>query len=248
MSSELKTLIKAAVPTPVLDAYRRIRRAVERRANSRRSARTVFSEIYARNLWGGSAGEFCSGAGSTPSQTRAYVAAVRDFIAANGLRTIVDLGCGDYRVGESLRNLGDHYVGIDVVPALIERNRREFAASDTEFRCLDITADDLPPGDLCLVRQVFQHLSNAEISSVLRKLGAYRFVLVTEHHPAPRRLVRPNADKPHGADTRVIDGSAVCLEFPPFNCSATIVLESPVDSPLVAEGETIRTHLVKISP
>lgn len=243
----IKRLVKSVAPAPALDAFRRVRLALYRRANARRPAREVFSEIYARNEWGGAAGEFCSGAGSTANQTRAYVSTVRAFVAKNGVRSIVDLGCGDYRVGALLRTPGDRYVGVDIVPGLIDRNRREFGASNTEFVCLDITQDPLPDGDLCLVRQVFQHLSNAEIAAALRRLGRYRFVLVTEHFPAPARFVRVNADKPHGGDTRIGEGAAVCLDHPPFSLQVELLLESPVEHPLVSPGETIRTHLVRWS-
>jgi hypothetical protein len=170
---------------------------------------------------------------------------VRAFIAEDRVRTVIDLGCGDYRVGRLLREPGDRYVGVDIVPALVERNRLQFGGPETEFMCLDITADELPSGDLCLVRQVLQHLSNAEIAAVLRKLRQYRVVLVTEHYPTPGRLVRPNADKPHGGDTRVIDGSGVYLDQPPFCCAVENILEAPVEKPLVEVGESIRTFLLR---
>ena len=34
---------------------------------------------------------------------------------------------------------------------------------DVDFRVLDITSDEIPPGDVCFVRQVLQHLSNQSI-------------------------------------------------------------------------------------
>lgn len=148
-------------------------------------------------------------------------------------------------LGRLVKFPGVHYTGVDVVPALIERNRSEFRDSDVEFLCRDIIRDALPNGELCLVRQVFQHLSNAEILRIIPKLRRYPFVLVTEHCPAPRCASTANIEKGHGDDTRVTRGSAVYLERPPFSTPVDLVLESVVESPTVARGETLRTVLLR---
>ena len=101
----------------------------------------------------------------------------------------------------------------------------------------------LPDAELCLVRQVFQHLSNDQIRSIIDKLRKYKYVIVTEHYPAPDRLRVPNLDKPHGADIRLYDSSAVYLDQPPFNASVDLLLEVPAD-PVVCIGETIRSFLL----
>jgi SAM-dependent methyltransferase len=204
----------------------------------------VFSEVYARNAWGGQAGEFCSGAGSTTTQAEAYASMIREFARQRGVGTIVDIGCGDFRVGSLLRERGVRYIGVDVVPALIDRNNREFADDEVSFVCLDLLTEPLPPADLCVVRQVFQHLSNEEIAVALQKVARYRYCIVTEHIPAPERRKRFNADKPHGADTRLLDGSGVYLEQPPFSRAVVVLLEVPVEQPLVARGEVLRTVLL----
>src|SRR6266700_922467 len=64
-----------------------------------------------------------------------------------------------------------------------------------EFRLLDIVSADLPIGDIFLVRQVFQHLSNQEIACTLPKLQKYRHVYVTEAQPIVREG-KINFDKP----------------------------------------------------
>lgn len=67
--------------------------------------------------------------------------------------------------------------------------------------------------DLCVVRQVLQHLSNDQITRVLKRLQPFKTAIVAEHHPA--RLLRPNLDKHTGADTRIEFDSGVYLEYPP---------------------------------
>ena len=95
---------------------------------------------------------------------------------------------------------------------------------------LNIVEDDLPEGDVCFVRQVFQHLSNGQIIRVLKKLKKYRGVYITEECPVKKNGVKPNLDKVHGADTRMHLNSGIFLSEAPFNLSKQalkVVLEVP---------------------
>jgi hypothetical protein len=222
--------------------------ALQRRKNERLSAREVFTRVYATNSWGGEKGIYCSGAGSEPAVADQYCRFVREFIREKQISRVVDLGCGDFRVGSRIATPRISYIGVDVVDSLIQHNRDQHGTSQIQFLCLDISRDELPPGELCLVRQVFQHLSNSEILAVLEKLSAYRYVLVTEHYPAHGRLTEYNRDKPHGADTRVIDNSAVCLDRPPFQVPGIrLALEVPANLGLRNEGERLLTFLIENS-
>ena len=137
------------------------------------------------------------------------------------------------------------YVGIDIVEELIEHNRRVYGSTNVSFRTLDIIEDPVPDGELCLLRQVLQHLSNEQIQKVLRNLRGYRYVLVTEHYPAPESFTRPNVDKPCGEDVRIYDGSAVYLDLPPFNQTISAsLLDVDVGPGLVRPGERIRTFVL----
>lgn len=45
---------------------------------------------------------------------------------------------------------------------------------------LDITLDDLPKGNVIILRQVLQHLSNFEIIKFIKKINLnYQYLLVT---------------------------------------------------------------------
>jgi len=194
---------------------------------TRRTPTVVFSEIYEQSVWGGRPGDFYSGVGSDEQFVRAYREHLVAFFAsleAHVLR-VVDLGCGDFRVSRPLATPpGVDYVGIDVVPALVERNQRLYGKAGIAFLCRDITEDELPDGDVCLVRQVLQHLSNAEIERVLPKLRQYEHVFITDHYPADDRGVRPNRDKRHGPDVRLQHGSALSLHEPPFGLVGGVVV------------------------
>jgi hypothetical protein len=118
-------------------------------------------------------------------------------------------------------------VGVDVVPDLIAYNRSRFGGPQVEFRCANLIDDELPDGDLCMIRQVLQHLTNAEILSVLAKCAKYRDVLVTEE-VFTKRGSRPNLEITHGPDNRASDKSGVFLHLPPFGFKTTTILEIPV--------------------
>jgi SAM-dependent methyltransferase len=189
---------------------------------STRSPEEVFSEIYKNHLWGGADGEMYSGSGSRFAPADLYVQIVTKFIKEHEISTVVDLGCGDFEIGRKLAAECKSYIGIDVVPELIARNRRLFESKSIRFVCADVTKAVLPESELCLVRQVFQHMSNEQILSVLRKLRKYRYVIVTEHQPDVPTVY--NKDKAHGAGIRFDLGSGVYLEKPPFNVSEVKLL------------------------
>ena len=188
----------------------------------------AFAEIYRTKAWGSVDGEeFYSGPGSGPEFATAYAQWVNQFIAEQAVRHIVDLGCGDFRVGRLLNTSSDvRYTGTDVVADVVRYNREHFQNAYIEFQCANIIEDELPDGDLCLIRQVLQHLSNQQISRVVDACSRYRYVLITEGvYAGPR--VRPNLDKPAGWDTRIHEQSGVFLDLPPFNLPVQTVLEIP---------------------
>ena len=88
-----------------------------------------------------------------------------------------------------------------------------------------MVSEHLPSADLCLIRQVFQHLSNRDIMAVLSKLWKYKFVLITDGLPTMIPVVK-NVDKPTDYNNRFNElyGSGLYLEFPPFNVCAEVVL------------------------
>jgi SAM-dependent methyltransferase len=203
--------------------------------NRNRSNSEVFSEIYRRNRWGGNS-EFFSGQGSRlQSIVGPYVAAIASELTTRYPgSSVVDLGCGDFEVGRQLLPYCASYCGVDVVPDLIAELRERHASPRVTFRLADITEEDMPQGDICLIRQVFQHLSNQEIAAVLGRLGAFRAVYVTEQVPIAEHLAQPNLDKTHGPDMRLWRDSGIYLDQAPFDLPSealTAILEVPGQVP-----------------
>jgi SAM-dependent methyltransferase len=217
-----------------------------RRHNAGRNVAEIFAEIYRENRWGGERGRFHSGSGSSGDHAKAYANVITTFIRNQNIRRVVDLGCGDFRIGAQLLDTGILYTGVDIVAELVQTNTEQYASERVRFECLNIIEDELPDGDLCLIRQVLQHLSNEQISRVLTRVEKYRYVIVTEHYPAPSALRHKNLDKPCGEDVRVYDGSAVFLDAPPFNRHLSgPLLDVDAVRHLVTAGERIRTYLLE---
>lgn len=218
----LKQMLKNLAPAPLLDAYRRVQRQREKTLNAAKTTEQIFTEIYLESKWTPGVSGFNSGIGSKDERIiNAYVKAVRDWLRRidSTKLAIVDLGCGDFRVGGQFVDLCARYVGVDIVTSLIEYNATHFASPTVQFLHLNILEDALPDGDVCFLRQVLQHLSNDQIQTILRRVQQYRWTVITEHHPSNACLRQANVDKPHGADIRLFDHSGVFLDQPPFNVS-----------------------------
>jgi SAM-dependent methyltransferase len=219
-----------------------MRRRQLRARNAKRPASEVFSEVYERGQWGGAA--FHSGTGSRGGAAAVYSSYIAQLIRASRAHTVVDVGCGDFHVAAGFADVASLYIGVDIVPAVVHRNRERHGRPGVEFALLDAAREDLPSGDLCLLRQVLQHLSNAQVAAILERCRRYPLVVITEHWPDPRFAGRANVDKPHGPDTRLDSGSWVDLTQPPFGLSR--IEDGPVvpaEACLFGPGETIRTHL-----
>lgn len=245
----IRDAMKTVLPGAWVQSIRQRRARLFSQQCTGLDAQQIFSRIYESGAWGRSgdrAQPFFSGSGSHDEAIVApYVEAVRAFLATFERKPdVVDLGCGDFSVGARLRPCCGAYTACDIVPQLIEFNRTRFAALDVDFRTVDLIADPLPAGDVVFVRQVLQHLSNAQIAQAIPKIrAAYRFLVLTEHLPGLPDFV-PNLDKQPGIGVRTGAGSGVVLTRPPFDLA-------PVDERVLCEvtefGGVIRTTLYTLA-
>ena len=183
------------------------------------SATDVFSDVYERDLWNGG-----SGPGSAPENSEVYRRFLQEFLDGFDYPVkVVDLGCGDWRIGELMDWLGVDYVGVDVVPEVVEANRRRDTPDNVSFVCLDALVDDLPEGDVLVVKDVLQHWPNAD---VLRLLDAaeerFTFTVVTNDVSSKSHPAKVNSDIALG-DWRPID-----IERAPFDRVAIDHIDYPV--------------------
>jgi SAM-dependent methyltransferase len=176
----------------------------------------AMEQIYDLNLWGSDNSEFYSGFGShNPELVTPYIEKVQSFFTsfAEPL-SVLDLGCGDFNIGKQLVNYTQSYIAVDIVEDLINYNKENFKADNLEFRCLDIAKDTLPKADCVIVRQVLQHLSNAEVQQILNKIKNYKYFILTEHIPTGN--FEPNKDIISGQGIRIKKQSGLDILKAPF--------------------------------
>jgi len=221
-----RRLLKGVLPTHVRQAIHRLNIHMTDGRFSKFSRVEVFDTIYRERMWGG-APERSSGWGSYGDHSAAYVDFLRQFVVDRHVDSILDIGCGDFHIGSQVCERVQTVIGADVSTFIVARNRQSFThLKNVEFRQLDVCTDPLPRVDLITIREVLQHLSNADISAALDNVqgSGAKFCLVTEHVPAPEVLRRPNLDKPRGPNVRNPYGSGVYIDKPPFDRTVETVL------------------------
>jgi SAM-dependent methyltransferase len=173
--------------------------------------RGTFSFIYEKDLWGRG-----SGAGSFPEYTQPYVVMLQRFLHDHQIRSVVDVGCGDWQFSRLIDWGGVDYLGLDLVESLIEANRKAFATNSIAFEVSKV-GEPLPSADLVLCKDVLQHLPLAVVADYLAEFGQrFNHVLITNDvYPD----VSTNVECPLGS------GRAIRPDLDPFSQECTLVLE-----------------------
>jgi hypothetical protein len=119
-----------------------------------------------------------SGLGSEASATRTIVETLPALLVDLGCETLLDIGCGDWNWMREVRLPCDH-VGIDIVPDVIQANRR-YERVGVEFEVGDAIKGPLPEADVVLCREVLFHLSFRDGLAALANIRATaRWLLAT---------------------------------------------------------------------
>ena len=171
----------------------------------------IFEQIYQHNSW--QSAESRSGPGSPRERTKALRRELPKVLSRLGVRTLVDAPCGDCNWRQHIEIDLDAYIGVDIVPALIEDNRRRYQDFNWKFEVMDLIKDPLPTGDAVLCRDALIHLSLADIGRALsniRRSGA-KYLLATSHE-----AISVNTDITTGG------WRSVNLMLAPFNLSAPL--------------------------
>src|SRR5688572_4343545 len=173
--------------------------------------RELFTEIWRSNLWG--AEQSRSGLGSEQQATSRLTAELPPMLHRFGIRTLLDLPCGDFGWLARTELELDSYLGADIVGEIVALNTEKYATADgrISFRQLDLLADPLPAMDAVLCRDCLVHLSFANIQRAFANLAASGsgFLIATtftDHHD--------NHDVTDG-DWRLLNLQAAPFELPP---------------------------------
>jgi len=117
-----------------------------------------------------------------------FVRQVIEFMKTRGIESIGRSRCGDFRWQRITSRCDVQYVGVDIVQAMVARTRSSFATTALVFCVRMWPSTRCPDADLCLIRQVLQHLSNAR-STPYWMISHYKYALISEHVPIAKKVL-----------------------------------------------------------
>ena len=198
-------------------------------------AASVFGRIWAQRLWSQT---IASGVGSDPAQAGPYLELLRRSLQEWNVRSVLDLGCGDWGLASQIDWSGIDYLGVDVVVDLIEQLRDQHETDRVRFVARDAASDHAAlldgrsgrPFDLLLCKDVLQHWPNKAVGAFLGALPrlAKRALLVNDvvHDERRRWGIRRRAhERKVNTDIELGDWRPVRVELPPFSLQSTRVAD-----------------------
>jgi hypothetical protein len=132
---------------------------------------TFFENVYENNEWGNNNNQYYKGSSGGGSGLNynidTYIPFLQNFIKDNKIKTIVDLGCGDFVCGKNIYDTLDDisYTGYDIYIKIIEYNLKLFTLPKYNFIYSDFynNKETLKNADLCILKDVLQHWKIEEI-------------------------------------------------------------------------------------
>lgn len=141
-----------------------------------------FTWIFEKNAWGSQ--ESRSGPGSTLRNTEQLRAELPAILREFQVRTLLDAPCGDFNwMSHVVDQLDCSYIGIDIVPALIDSNKANHGRDGVEFIQGDIMVFNFPYADMLICRDCLFHLSYIDIKKTLDNFlrSGIQYFMTTTH-------------------------------------------------------------------
>lgn len=167
----------------------------------------VFERIYTRGEWGGEG----SGIGSAAETTLGWRNFLAGYLRARRIRSVVDLGCGDWQIAKLIDWTGIDYLGIDCVPEVISTNEWCYGTASIRFVLDDITTCSIPPADLVIVKDVLQHWPNDTVAAFLERLAGRRALICNDSSASANGDIELGGYRP------------VDIAEPPFSAKAKLI-------------------------
>ena len=182
-SEKMKAFLKSRFAT-LLPAYRCVRQW----ASELRPKKAVFNDIYRHRTWDDQ--ESISGPGSNLRQTEGLRAELPGILAKLKADSLLDAPCGDFNWMRKTNLTLGNYIGADIVPDLIEENRKQFGTPNRSFVVLDVTTDELPKVDVIFCRDCLVHLSHKNVTAALRNFrrSGSQYLLTTTYPGVRKNL------------------------------------------------------------
>lgn len=185
-------------------------------ASGEKSIQSVFKDIYTNKVWwcrettpAGVSTEVLSGSGSTMLHTITIRMQLPLLLQELGIKKMMDAPCGDFHWMKTVDlSCLDFYIGLDIVPDVIQQNVQKYSHATRVFLIGDLTSDPLACVDLILCRDCLAHLSYAHIFKAIKnmKQSGSTYLLATTFCTK-----EPNHDIATG------EWRALNLALPPFN-------------------------------
>jgi len=109
---------------------------------------------------------------------------MKKFITEKNIRSVVDLGCGDFLTGPYIYNdLPVVYNGYDAYEKVVNYNKSKYPFPKYNFTHLDFynNKETIVTGDMCILKDVLQHWSLTEIYNFLDYLvesKKFKYILI----------------------------------------------------------------------
>jgi SAM-dependent methyltransferase len=143
----------------------------------------TFSYVYYFNIWGNSKSK--SGDGSTSEYTENIRNQLPILFKKYDIKSVLDAPCGDFQwFNEIVENSSFEYTGIDVVPAIINKNAKKYSDNKRiKFLQRDLLNYKYKQYDFVLVRDFLFHLSFNDTYKFLVNFvnSNSKFLLTTSH-------------------------------------------------------------------
>lgn len=134
----------------------------------------IFTHIYEHCNWGddnNSNYKGSSGGGSALEYNKTtYIPFLKKFIVDNKIKTIVDLGSGDFQCGKLIYDeLDISYTGIDAYKKIVDYTSSIYNPPKYSFTHLDFckNKESITEGELCILKDVICHWSLDNIYTFL---------------------------------------------------------------------------------
>ena len=134
----------------------------------------IFTEKYENCVWGNNGNpnyKGTSGGGSEiPFNKDTYIPVLKKFIKDNSIKTVTDLGCGDFVCGPLIYDdLDVTYTGYDAYKGVIQYNQSILSAPKYTFIHLDFfhKKEEIVGADMCILKDVLQHWNLSSIYEFL---------------------------------------------------------------------------------
>lgn len=173
---------------------------------------SIFTEIYNKKAWGAHIdGRGSSGPGSRVDIVEPYIQFLQNFLKLNEIKSVVDVGCGDWQFAKHINWDGIDYTGIDIVGSVISYNKENYSSGNVHFVHTDFTKGVETEADVYIIKDVLQHVDNKSLddflSNTIRNKKARFIILVNCFADA-----KDNQDNLEIGQTRPLDARTFPLK------------------------------------